>query len=47
MLARQLWRDGPHWEVSGRQRMMHGHGQSDRRVVPTKPPNSRGPIQKG
>ncbi len=37
--ARLRWQGGPRWEVSGRQPPMHGHGKSDRCVVPTKSPN--------
>src|SRR4030095_7031869 len=33
-------RAGPHGGASGRKPMMHGHGKSERRVVPTKPPNN-------
>src|SRR4030095_4847497 len=33
-------RAGPHGGASGRKPMMHEHGKSDRRVVPTKPPNN-------
>jgi hypothetical protein len=40
VFVRQVWRGGPHWEVSGRKPMMHEHGKSDRRVVPAKPPNT-------
>ncbi len=39
VFARQRWRGRPYWEVQGRKPMMHEHGKSDRRVVPTKPPN--------
>jgi RNA-directed DNA polymerase len=40
VFARQRWRGGPRWEVEGRKPTMHEHGKSDRRVVPTKPPNN-------
>jgi hypothetical protein len=38
--ARPPWHDGSRREVSGRQPTMNGHGKSDRRVLPTKPPNN-------
>jgi hypothetical protein len=38
--ARQRWLGGPYWEVQRRTPMMHEHRKSDRRVVPTKPPNN-------
>ncbi len=42
MVARGGWHRGPRQEVYGRTLTMHGQGQSDRPVVPTKSPNVAG-----
>src|SRR3990172_747790 len=42
LVARGGWPRGPRREVYGRTPMMHGQGQSDRPVVPTKSPNTPG-----
>ncbi len=42
MAARGGWHHGPRQEVYGRTLTMHGQGQSDRPVVPTKSPNNAG-----
>src|SRR5437899_4172949 len=36
----------PHRKVQGRTPMMHGHGKSDRPIVPAKPPNEVEPEAK-
>src|SRR3990172_3556350 len=40
--AHGRWCRGPHREVQGRTPMTHGHGKSDRPVVPRKPSNKDG-----